>query len=360
MSSSDASPSDATGSTVGDLSPAVLGRWLGDRLGAGEALVVADLDTPKAGFSNETIFFRAGDERFVLRRAGAGVAIYPEQVTGIGSIETQRRVLEALDRTGFGLAPEIVASESGDAPLGRPFFVMRFVAGRVLPDYPSYTEAGFFREGASPEVRRRHVETGLAALAALHRVDWRAAGLEWLDRDTRSRMTSQLALWRRYVAGTPGCRDNELLGQSLDWLEQHRPDEPLAALSWGDARIQNMIFDEKGECLSIVDWEGAAILPPEVDLAWWLGVDHFVHEASGTERLPGELDPDEQVAFYERRLGRPVRDLPYYRVFAAFRTVALMISTYDRLAEMGVPDAGSADASPLEPLLAAALARAET
>ena len=102
----------------------------------------------------------------------------------------------------------------------------------------------------------------------------------------------------------------------------------------------------------------AAILPPEVDLAWWLGVDHFVHEASGAARLPGELTPDEQVARYEARLGRPARDLPYYRVFAAFRTVALMISTYDRLAELGVTDAGSADDNPFEGLLAEALERA--
>ena len=119
-----------------------------------------------------------------------------------------------------------------------------------------------------------------------------------------------------------------------------------------------MIFDEKGSCQAIVDWEGAAILPPEVDLAWWLGVDDFVHEASGVDRLAGELGHDEQTSYYEAQLGRPVRDLPYYRVFAAFRTVALMISTYDRLAEMGVMDAGSAEDNPFEPLLDAALARA--
>jgi aminoglycoside phosphotransferase (APT) family kinase protein len=146
-----------------------------------------------------------------------------------------------------------------------------------------------------------------------------------------------------------------VLERSLRWLEQERPREPAPGLSWGDARIQNMIFDDKGTCQSIVDWEGAAILPAEVDLAWWLGVDHFVHEGSGVERLPGELTQPEQVSWYEAQLGRAVRDLPYYRVFAAFRTVALMISTYDRLEAMGISDAGSAVKNPYEPILVEAL-----
>jgi aminoglycoside phosphotransferase (APT) family kinase protein len=119
-----------------------------------------------------------------------------------------------------------------------------------------------------------------------------------------------------------------------------------------------MIFDDKGTCQSIVDWEGAAILPPEVDLAWWLGVDHFVHEGSGVDRLAGELTLSEQVSWYEAQLGRSVRNLPYYRVFAAFRTVALMISTYDRLEAMGITDAGSAEDNPFESLLVDALGSA--
>ena len=116
-----------------------------------------------------------------------------------------------------------------------------------------------------------------------------------------------------------------------------------------------MIFDDKGTCQSIVDWEGAAILPPEVDLAWWLGVDHFVHEGSGIERLSGELTQPEQISWYESQLGRAVPDLRYYRVFAAFRTVALMISTYHRLEAMGVSGGGSVQDNPFEPMLADAL-----
>jgi len=347
-----------------------LGRWLTDQFASTVPLTVGELESPKSGFSNETIFFRTSIEggqpesemRYVLRRAGMGPAIYPVQKSAVpSSIETQCRVLRGLAEAGFRLAPEVVASEPTDTPLGRPFFVMEFVEGRVLPDFPSYVEAGFFKDQASPSVRRNHIETGLAGMAGVHRVDWRRAGLAWLDRASESesgadsRMKSQLELWGNYLESIPACRENALLERSLRWLEHERPREAAPALSWGDARIQNMIFDDKGTCQSIVDWEGAAILPPEVDLAWWLGVDHFVHEGSGVERLPGELTQSEQVSWYEAQLGRAVRDLPYYRVYAGFRTVALMISTYDRLEAMGISDAGSAVDNPYEPMLVDAL-----
>ena len=82
-----------------DIRPEALGRWLGDRLGAGAPLRIDGLETPKAGFSNETIFFRAtpagarrAGDRYVLRRAGAGVAIYPVQsdAVNVSSVELQQ------------------------------------------------------------------------------------------------------------------------------------------------------------------------------------------------------------------------------------------------------------------------------
>jgi aminoglycoside phosphotransferase (APT) family kinase protein len=349
-----------------------LETWLAAQHPADTRIRIDGFETPKAGFSNDTIVFSAQigtpqsrtQRRFVLRRAGRGEAIYPVQSPAVdSSVDLQRRVMGALGAAGFAPIAAIVGWEPSRGPLGRPFFLMEFVEGRVLPDFPSYTEQGYFASEASPEVRRRSVESGLSALAEIHRFDWRGGGLGWLDRASgdSSRMHAQLALWGSYLESVPGCREHALLRDSLRWLQEHRPDSPAESapvLSWGDARIQNLIYGDDGTCRSVMDWEGAAILPPEVDLAWWLGVDHFVHEASGVARLPGELDHDEQVAVYEKRLGRPVRDLPYYRVFATFRTVALMISTYDRLEAMGVSDAGSVSDNPYEGLLQEALGAA--
>lgn len=347
-----------------------LADWLTYRLPSAQAVGVDRFEQPKAGFSNDTIVFDAhietstgqDERRYVLRRGGTGEAIYPVQAAAIGSsVELQYRVMNALAMHGNAPVAPILGWEPDIAPLGQPFFVMDFVSGRVLPDFPSYASEGFYAERTSPTVRRRMVESGLEAMAEIHRLDWQKADLVWLDRASQggSSMTAQLELWRTYLDSVPGCREHALLQSSLRWIEEQCPSSEVAsALSWGDARIQNMIFSDLGECLSIMDWEGAAILPPEVDLAWWLGVDDYVHEASGVSRLPGEPTSEEQVAYYEAKLGRPVRDLEYFRVFAAFRTVALMISTYDRLAAMGVSEAGSASENPFEGLLEAAIENA--
>ena len=331
------------------------GTWLKAHCPGITSGPIGDIELPKSGFSNETILFRANtgtsegccEQRFVLRIGGEGQPLYPVQTEAVSSsVELQRRVMTELSQTGIPIAT-ILGWEPDSKLFGRPFFVMEFVEGRILADFPSYAAEGFFVEQLSPEQRRCHIQNGLAALAKVHTLDWKEAGLGWLERsqsDGASPMKSQLALWRDYLSSVPDCRAHALLQNSLAWLESNLPsDEPEPALSWGDARMPNMIFAEDGSCLSIMDWEGVAILPPEVDLAWWLTADQFVHDDGAIARLPGELSPGEQVNYYEGLLGRAMHDLLYYRVFAAFRTVALMVSTYDRLESKGLtgnsPDA---------------------
>lgn len=324
------------------------GTWLKTHCPGITSVPIGNIELPKSGFSNETILFRANTEtsegsseqRFVLRIGGEGLPLYPVQTDAVASsVELQQRAMRELSQTGLPVAA-ILGWEPEPKLFGRPFFVMEFIEGRILADFPSYAAEGFFVDQLSPEERRCYIKNGLAALAKIHTLDWAKAGLGWLERprpDGVSPMQSQLSLWRAYLSSVPDCRDHALLQNSMAWLESNLPStESEPTLSWGDARMPNMIFAPDGGCLSIMDWEGVAILPPEVDLAWWLTADQFVHEQGAIARLPGELSPEEQVHYYEALFGRAMNDLPYYRVFAAFRTVALMVSTYDRLESKGL------------------------
>ena len=64
-------------------------------------------------------------------------------------------------------------------------------------------------------------------------------------------------------------------------------------LSWGDSRIGNMMYRDFAP-VAVLDWEMAAVAPPEVDLAW-MAFMHFFFESMlgkhGMSGLPDLLRP---------------------------------------------------------------------
>ncbi|WP_084619829.1 phosphotransferase family protein [Caenibius tardaugens] len=320
---------------------------------------------PKNGMSNDTRFVTvrwqeggiAQVARYVLRQGTSGDPIHPLQTDAVASsVELQYRVMHALLQEGSLPLARLLPFEPDRQWLGAPFFLMAFVAGWAPPDFPGFTEQGRI-VAASADQRRRFNERGLSALARLHRIDWRAADLQWLDRAVADgpRMPAQLALWDNYCAPIFARTAFPVMASALTWLKAHAPDEPDAALVWGDARPQNMLWGDDFALTAVMDWEGAAILPPETDIAYWLVNDHMVHERLGVVRLDDYPTREEQLAFYCRELGRPVRDMGYYRVFALMTIAATMYNVYRILAEMGV--AAGADADPENNYFARALAR---
>jgi len=103
-----------------------------------------------------------------------------------------------------------------------------------------------------------------------------------------------------------------------------------------------MIF-AGARCRAVLDWEMATLGNPEQDLAWWLFLDRHHSEGIGIERLAGLPGREETVARYEELMGRPVRHLDYYEVFAAFRFAVIMCRLWQLLIAYG---AVPADADP--------------
>jgi len=321
-----------------------LEKWLAMRWAGAEGIRVDDLRAPSgSGYSSETVFFRVRwtaegtprERRLVLRIDPQVSPVYPQQtVAPWPSVRVQYRAMEAVTRAGGGPIAPLVGFEEGTELLGGPFFVMEFVRGNVPADTPLYSQQGFFVE-AAPHQRRRLVESGLSALASLHEIDWRAAGLDWLaPPGTRPGLGRQLEVYRHHADKELRGRTHALLEKAFDWLEREFPGDGDVGLSWGDARPGNMIFDDFN-CVAVTDWEAVALGPPELDLGWWLMFDRFAHEGAATERLGGEPSREEQRAFYARQAGRDVGETHYYEVFAAMRFAVAMIRTGDRLTEAG-------------------------
>lgn len=167
-----------------------LERWFAAKRPEVSDVRVSGIDIPAAtGFSNETVFFdvvwsedaTSRQERFVARIEPPTGALFPAQTAACGvSVEVQYKAMELVAAHGVPMCP-LVGFEPDPAVLGQPFFVMGFVEGVVPADVPRYSEAGFLVDEATPEERSRMVRTGLEAMAEVHAIDWRSAGLEWLD-----------------------------------------------------------------------------------------------------------------------------------------------------------------------------------
>lgn len=322
--------------------------WLAERWPDARDLELGEFRLPKSGFSARTIFVpvryseggaRGGvpiEREVVLRIENPEPAIYPQQAPGLDvEIDIQYRSMQALIRAGkVPLAP-LVGYEADPTVLGQPFFAMDCVRGDVMTENPPYAEAGFFFD-AKPALRRSIIARGLETLAAFHTIDWRQAGFDWLVHpDEPPTLERQIDLWERYMRRELADRVHADFDRAVEWLRKNLPAGTLPALSWGDSRPGNFIF-EGDRVLCITDFENIAIAPKEIDLGWWLLFDRTMHEAIGKPRLEGEPTRDEQRALYAAAAGIAVPDTFYYEVLAGMRYAAIVVRVMNRLVGRGV------------------------
>jgi aminoglycoside phosphotransferase (APT) family kinase protein len=313
-----------------------LTEWFATRLPEATNLRLSDLTGPgTTGFSSDTLLFdlawsedgRDRREELVARLEPTGIRVFPDYDIG-----QQFRVMKALGRTDVPV-PRVLWLEEDAEVLGTPFFVMDRIDGRVPPDSPTYHTEGWVTE-IDPEERAALWWSGLEILAHVHRLDWRALGLDFLDapEGAGTPLARQLDYYERYLEWAAQGGSYPTIEAGLEWLAKNRPreQEPVA-LCWGDSRLGNMIFRD-GRCRAVLDWEMVTLGNPDQDLAWWLFFDRHHSEGVGVPRLEGFPGRDETVERYEAWSGHRVRHLEYYEVFAAFRFAVIMIRVAEQLA----------------------------
>jgi aminoglycoside phosphotransferase (APT) family kinase protein len=323
---------------------APLAEWFSGRVGETAVVGVENFATPSEGLSNETVLFdvvtehddKRRTDRYVARIQAAGQPLAPPQTPRCAtSIEFEYHLQSAAAK-GCPVAPTL--GFEGDASvLGRPFFVMHCVDGRVPGVQPSFHTEGFMKEEASPVERRHLVESTIAAMAELHRVDWRATELaELFDDATGSPdLAYQLRIYAHDFAQQLGGRAFPLIDTTLRWLEDTDPGPMDTGLVWGDARLGNVICGATYEPAALLDWENGFVGPPDADIGWWLVSERVNHDVLAIPRLAGYPEYDEHLTLYERASGSRVENVRYWEVFAAMRMAHGMLRLTDRMAESG-------------------------
>lgn len=317
-----------------------LARWCTDRLRAegvplDEPVTVELLGSPTSGNSNLTLPFTVsftaagtpGHEDLVLR-----MQVPEHQIFQDADVLREHRVLEALDAVPDVPTPSPRFVEADAKVLGAPFFVMARVPGTVPAGTPSIHVTGWLPQ-QPPAARRRAWEHALRALAALHRLDWRARAGFLVDGPVGTTLEQRLAHLSRWYEWARAGRSYPTASAALSWLHEHRPSDPgPPVLVWGDARVGNIAFGSDHRVVALLDWELASIGPPEIDVGWWLAMEEFQTAAHGVAPLPGWPDRAETVARYEALTGRRLRSLRWYEVLAAW----VLTVTVIRMADIGV------------------------
>ena len=338
-----------------DLSKESLVRCLTDRLRATD-MEVSDLHHPQEGRSGSMISFRASWQVDDVRYERKLIARFPANFVLFLDYDLMHewRMMEALSTSAVPVPP-LLFCETDAAVLGRPFYVMGHVDGRVPQTTPSYHATGFVADELDPSERADMWFNGLTALAEVHAVDHRR-GFDFLWRAERgSRGLDQYLSWvRDWYRWMQAGRTYPIVEEALEYLFANKPSDAPDCVLWGDARIGNVLFDGSNKVAALLDWEMAALGPAEVDLAWWLVMDRVLSEWLELPRLAGLPGRNESITFYERAAGRSVHQMEYYEILAALRFALVLIRAAERYRSVGLvrPDTTFDSQSPPMRLLA--------
>jgi aminoglycoside phosphotransferase (APT) family kinase protein len=327
----------------------ILAPWFAGHFG-GTDVEVGPIQGPAlTGFSNETLLmdvaYTAPDG--TRRTEGVVVRVKPTAHTVFleSDFEWQYRVLEILGTRTDVPVPVVQGYEADASILGAPFFVMDRIDGcRVPADSPPYTVSGWVHDDLTPAERRTLVESGLAAMARVHALDWKALGLDFLDKPQYGSrgFEQQLRYYEAAFDWAARGEEQPTVGPALDWIRAHAPTvDPEITLCWGDARINNQLFDDDCHVAAVLDWEMVTLADPMMDLGWWLFLDRHFHEGMFRERLEGFPTREEMVTHYEQVSGRTARDLHFYEVFAGVRFGVVMMQIKNLLVEFELMPAES-------------------
>jgi len=285
---------------------------------------LASIEKFRSGQSNPTYLITAASGRYVLRAKPPG-----QLLKSAHQVDREFRVMKALAGTAVPV-PEMLHLSAEDSPIGRMFYVMDFLDGRIFWD-PALPEA-------SDNAERAAIYDAMnGTLAALHDVDVDAVGLSDFGRPGNY-FERQLARWTsQYRASETGTIAD--MDQLIGWLETHLPaDDGVISLVHGDYRLDNLIFaPDQPRVIAVLDWELSTSGHPFADIAyqcmqWRLPHASGFRGLGGIDRaalgLPSEED---YVAAYCRRRGLTgIGNWTFFLAFSFFRLAAICQGVYRR------------------------------
>ena len=282
----------------------------------------------KGGQSNPTYKLLTPACAYVMRtKPGPAAKLLPSA----HAVEREFRVMRGLANTDVPLAKMHLLCED-EAVIGRAFYVMEFMDGRVLWDQSL--------PGLTPLQRSAIYDEMNRVMAALHNVDVGAVGLSDYGKPGNY-FDRQIGRWSRQYLASITEPINEM-NQLIAWLPSHVPataketggDGARVSVVHGDYRLDNLVFHrDEPRIIAVLDWELSTLGHPLADfsyhcMAWHIppgtfrGIGGLDHAALG---IPSERD---YVQRYCERTHRPdaqalMVDWNFYLAYNLFRLASI-------------------------------------
>jgi aminoglycoside phosphotransferase (APT) family kinase protein len=268
------------------------------------------------GQSNPTYQLDTPNKSYVLRSKPPG-----KLLRGAHAVDREFRVLSALASTDVPVAKTFHLCED-DGVIGSMFYIMEFVAGRVLWDP--------LLPGMTPEQRSKIYDEMNRVLAALHSVDLVENDLETFGKPG-DYFARQINTWTRQYQASE-TKHIDAMEQLIEWLPANIPaDDGKVSIVHGDYRLDNLMFHaEKDEVIAVLDWELSTTGHPYADLAYQC-MQHYMPSGNKLPGLAGAdlkalgiPSEDEYRDMYCKRMG--IDSIPnwnFYLSFGLFRLAAI-------------------------------------
>jgi aminoglycoside phosphotransferase (APT) family kinase protein len=286
---------------------------------SGETLTVAQF---KGGQSNPTFKITAGSQagaqQYVLRtKPGPAAKLLPSA----HAIEREFRVMDALNKAGFPAARQYALC-TDEAVIGRAFYVMEFVEGRVLWDQALPGMSASERGAIYDEMNR--------VIAQLHTIDYAAIGLADFGKPGNY-FARQIERWSKQYRASE-TEKIDAMEQLIEWLPRNIPEGDQTSIVHGDYRLDNMIFHPtEPRILAVLDWELSTLGHPFADfsyhcMSWHIAPGQFRGIAGLDHTALGIPSQEEYVAKYCARTGKTIRpeDFNFYLAYNMFRLAGIL------------------------------------
>ncbi|MBU3738729.1 MAG: phosphotransferase family protein [Rhodoferax sp.] len=301
------------------------------------------LELFKGGQSNPTYKLSTPTQHYVMRSKPGPVA---RLLPSAHAIEREFLVMRSLKAAGIPVPNMLVLCED-ESVIGRAFYLMEFLDGRVLWDQSL--------PGMAPASRTAIYDAMNGVIAALHRVNPALHGLAGYGKPGNY-FERQIGRWSKQYAAS-AIHPIPEMDRLIEWLPAHIPpmarNPDMVSVVHGDYRLDNVMFaHDAPQVIAVLDWELSTLGHPLADfsyhcMSWHIEPGAFRGLAGLDLKSLGIPTEDDYIHLYCDRTGLATpqelqAEWNFYLAYNLFRLAAILQGVAKR-AQIGIASSAQAE-----------------